>query len=154
MSKVASKFLVIHCSDSDFGSAALIDRWHRERGFSKIGYHRVYLNGYECRGPRKKEDIVGAYEVGRSDSEVGAHCAGLNAVSDGWCIIGKKSFDEKLLNCVARDAAEWLRERGLPVSACIGHYETDSGKRQGKTCPNINMDEFRTRVKTFYDVKK
>ena len=37
--------IVIHQSDSAFGNAAVIDEWHRERGWSGIGYHWVILNG-------------------------------------------------------------------------------------------------------------
>ena len=55
------KKIIIHCSDSEFGDAALIDKWHKERGWTGIGYHYVILNG--CRKatmtgfqPYKKED--------------------------------------------------------------------------------------------------
>lgn len=37
--------VILHCSDSEFGNACQIDRWHREKGFSMIGYHFVILNG-------------------------------------------------------------------------------------------------------------
>ena len=36
--------IIIHCSATPRGvdySAADIDKWHRQRGFSKIGYHYV-----------------------------------------------------------------------------------------------------------------
>ena len=36
--------IIIHCSATKEGKdfkAADIDRWHRERGFNKIGYHYV-----------------------------------------------------------------------------------------------------------------
>ena len=72
------KEIIIHCSatkeNKDY-TVADIDRWHRARGFSKIGYHFViYRNG----------DI----HVGRSLSEIGAHCKGHNAISIGICYIG------------------------------------------------------------------
>lgn len=42
--------VILHCSDSKFGNAVLIDNWHREKGFNNgagihIGYHYVILNG-------------------------------------------------------------------------------------------------------------
>ena len=37
--------IILHCSDSAWGSAAAIDRWHVERGMRRIGYHYVILNG-------------------------------------------------------------------------------------------------------------
>lgn len=72
--------IIIHCSDTPAGRYTTvedIDRWHRERGFKKIGYHYViYLNG--------------AIHKGRSETEVGAHCKGYNAHSIGVCYIGGK----------------------------------------------------------------
>ena len=38
------KYIAIHCSATKEGKdyhAADIDKWHRERGFKKIGYHYV-----------------------------------------------------------------------------------------------------------------
>jgi hypothetical protein len=42
--------IILHCSDSSFGSAVLIDQWHAGQGFKNsygihIGYHFVILNG-------------------------------------------------------------------------------------------------------------
>lgn len=72
--------IIIHCSDTPAGRYTTvedIDRWHRERGFKKIGYHYViYLNG--------------AIHKGRSETEVGAHCKGYNAHSIGVCYVGGK----------------------------------------------------------------
>lgn len=72
--------IIIHCSDTPAGrytTVADIDRWHRERGFKKIGYHYViYLNG--------------AIHKGRSETEIGAHCKGYNAHSIGVCYVGGK----------------------------------------------------------------
>jgi len=41
-----NKKVIIHCSDSSFGNAVLIDKWHRQRGFDNIGYHFVILNSH------------------------------------------------------------------------------------------------------------
>ena len=72
--------IIIHCSDTPAGrytTVADIDRWHRERGFKKIGYHYViYLNG--------------AIHKGRNETEIGAHCKGYNAHSIGICYVGGK----------------------------------------------------------------
>jgi N-acetylmuramoyl-L-alanine amidase len=75
--------IIIHCSATlpalDV-SVSDIDRWHRERGFSGIGYHYVvYRNG----------SIV----EGRPMERIGAHCEGHNANSIGICYIG--GLDEK-----------------------------------------------------------
>lgn len=70
--------IIIHCSATREGqpfTAADIKKWHRERGFSTIGYHYVV-------------DIDGLVEVGRPESQVGAHCIGHNKTSIGVCYIG------------------------------------------------------------------
>lgn len=70
--------IVVHCSatgpNQDIG-AKDIDRWHRERGFTKIGYHFVIRRD-------------GTLEKGRSVEEVGAHAVGHNADSIGICMAG------------------------------------------------------------------
>lgn len=70
--------LVVHCSatkPSVAVDAKMIDRWHRERGFLKIGYHFVI-----------KRD--GTVETGRPLDEPGAHVAGHNALTIGICLAG------------------------------------------------------------------
>ena len=59
-----------------------IDRWHRERGWLKIGYHYVI-----------KRD--GTVETGRELEEVGAHAKGHNAISVGICMVGGLSEDNE-----------------------------------------------------------
>jgi hypothetical protein len=77
------KFIVFHCSATREGqsvTAAEIDRWHRQRGFAKIGYQRfVRLNGM--------------IETGRSDEEIGAGVAGWNANSIHICYAGGLAVD-------------------------------------------------------------
>lgn len=77
--------IVIHCAATKEGlnfHASDIDRWHRQRGFKKIGYHYVI-------------DLDGTIEKGRDESEVGAHVTGHNAHSIGICYIGGCDKDMK-----------------------------------------------------------
>ncbi|WP_104751006.1 N-acetylmuramoyl-L-alanine amidase, partial [Helicobacter salomonis] len=70
--------IIVHCSATKEGknfNAQDIDRWHKERGFKKIGYH--YVIGIE-----------GEVERGRMLSEIGAHVKGHNSDSVGICYIG------------------------------------------------------------------
>lgn len=72
--------IIIHCSATMAGkdfSAADIDRWHRARGFRKIGYHYVVR-------------LDGRYERGRADHEEGAHCPqqSMNRRSISICYVG------------------------------------------------------------------
>lgn len=72
------KYIVIHCSATIEGkdfSAADIDRWHKQRGWSGIGYHYVVK-------------LDGTREKGRPESRIGAHVKGFNKNSIGVCYIG------------------------------------------------------------------
>jgi N-acetylmuramoyl-L-alanine amidase len=72
------KYIIIHCSATKAGQdfcAKDIKKWHLERGFSDIGYHKII-------------DLNGTVEPGRSEEIPGAHCKGYNANSIGICYIG------------------------------------------------------------------
>lgn len=77
--------IIIHCTDTPEGrkvTVADIDRWHRDRGFSGIGYHYViYLDG--------------SVHTGRQLDTPGAHCKGLNARSIGVVYVGGRGRDGK-----------------------------------------------------------
>jgi hypothetical protein len=61
-------WIIIHHSDSDYGSAAIIDKWHRDRGFDELGYHFVIGNGTNSGdgqievGPRWTKQKWGAHD--------------------------------------------------------------------------------------------
>lgn len=70
--------IILHCSATEQGRvyhASDIDRWHREQGWSGIGYHFVVLPD-------------GSLETGRPLQQPGAHCRGHNGCSVGVCYIG------------------------------------------------------------------
>lgn len=70
--------IIIHCTATNEGvnvTAADVDRWHKQRGWQGIGYHYLIR-------------INGAIEVGRGESEIGAHTFGHNARSIGVCYVG------------------------------------------------------------------
>lgn len=79
----AISLLVVHCSAtraaSDIG-AAEIDKWHRSRGWRKIGYHYVIRRDGTC-------------ERGRAEAEIGAHTQGHNSTSIGICMVGGLGVD-------------------------------------------------------------
>lgn len=74
----ATPLLVIHAAATppsmDIG-AKEIDQWHRERGWSGIGYHYVVRRS-------------GKVEPGRPVSRSGAHARGYNSRSIGVCLVG------------------------------------------------------------------
>lgn len=146
------KRLVIHCSDSPFGNALLIDKWHKERGFKMIGYHYVILNGFpsshQLKSKQRWNFLDGSIECGRDldtdleleKNEVGAHAYGFNRESVGICLIGKEGKFTPRQFYTLRILLNELRGRfNLSTSAVVGHYELNPDK----TCPDINMDHLR-----------
>ena len=86
--------VIIHCSDSSWGNASEITKWHIQRGWETIGYHYVILNGRLS--PYKTHMYYdGHIETGRpldddKDLELdekGAHAFGYNDAV-GICLIG------------------------------------------------------------------
>jgi len=78
---------------------------------------------------------------------VGAHCLGYNDCSIGICLIGTKFFPPSQIGSALALCRDLMVRYGIGVDDVMGHCETASGKEQGKTCPNINMDAFREWLK-------
>jgi len=143
------KELIIHCSDSTWGSAIDIDRWHRRRGWSGIGYHYIVGNGYN-NGKRQYNPVLdGNIETGRHENVVGAHVKGHNSESLGICLIGKGYYTESQMVSVAILVHELLDRYNLPTEAVKGHYEFN----KNKTCPMIDMKNFREALDMYYIVE-
>jgi N-acetylmuramoyl-L-alanine amidase len=136
------EFIIIHCSDSRWGDKSEIDNWHKARGWSGIGYHHVILNGHR-RPNNYKFNEDGLIEEGRSHEVAGAHAEGYNSNSLGICLIGKDDFTERQLKAMYQLLKLLMTKYKIPIEKVIGHYETASGRSQGKTCPNMPMDQIR-----------
>lgn len=138
-------WLVVHCSDSPYGNAALIDHWHKARGFAGIGYHYVILNCYpdeeswRLRRPRFDQD--GVTERGRPISLAGAHAEGKNRHSLGICLIGRDLFTSAQFFSLVNLCEQLKREH--PIAQIVGHYELIKPGSPLKSCPNIDMDYLR-----------
>lgn len=142
--------IIVHISDSEFGSAREIRKWHLARGWKDIGYHFVILNGTIL--PRFTIPcLTGSIELGRpldgdvflEDNEIGAHALGYNANSIGICGIGKDGWHPVQEASLVMLTRQLMKIYGVKVDNVLGHYETDSGRKQGKTCPNLDMDRIR-----------
>jgi N-acetylmuramoyl-L-alanine amidase len=117
--------IVVHCSATRNGlhiDKERIDKWHRQRGFNRIGYHYViYVDGRTVKG--------------REDYEQGAHCkdGGMNNMSLGICMVGMDKYSveqwDSLANLVLLDYG------GLEV---FGHNEFN----KKKTCPGFNVQQW------------
>jgi len=134
MAREETKYIVLHCSQTKPSmniGAKEIDRWHRERGWLKIGYGKVI-----------KRD--GTVEQGREDDAVQAHVRGYNHCSYGLCVVGGLSEDnENEDNFTAEqwDSLKITLEKLLvkyPDAQIVGHYMLD----ENKTCPNFNVREY------------
>lgn len=84
-SKRNIKEIIVHCTATPEGrpvSIAEITRWHKQRGFTTIGYHYVVmLDGSICNG--------------RDVNISGAHCTNHNSISIGVCYVGGLTKDGK-----------------------------------------------------------
>lgn len=137
--------IIIHCSATKEGlnfNANDIDRWHKQRGFKRIGYHYVIL-------------LNGTVQQGRELESIGAHCTGHNAHSIGVCYIGGLDKNGKAKDTRTRQqkAAMWelmnkLCER-FPDALIYGHNEFAS-----KSCPSFDVQkeygDYNEMVKTAY----
>ena len=84
-SKRTIKEIIVHCSATAEGkdyTVADITRWHKQRGFSTIGYHYVIYRD-------------GSVHLGRDVNVSGAHCTNHNSISIGVCYIGGCAKDGK-----------------------------------------------------------
>lgn len=121
--------IIIHCTATPAGrnhTVADIDRWHRARGFTSIGYHYVI-------------NLEGMILEGRDIALPGAHCKGHNDNSIGIAYIGgceagsmkpadtRTRAQRKALIKLVRE----LRQR-FPAATVHGHNEFAA-----KACPSF-----------------
>jgi N-acetylmuramoyl-L-alanine amidase len=129
--------IIIHHSltrDSDAVSWGAIRWYHVERnGWRDIGYHF----GIEL--------VNGRYEVqiGRDESQSGAHCVGMNNKSIGICCVG--NFDiappaARMLKKLRQLVGYLMRFHNIPIENVRGHQEYSH-----KSCPGkfFDMEAFR-----------
>ena len=138
--------IIIHRSESNWGSAKVIDGWHKKNGWSGIGYHYVVGNSFptSTSWTQRKPifDNDGEIEVGRKFGTMGAHCKGHNSDSVGICLIGMRTFSTRQFHSVIH-LVKKIRE-SYPDVEVFGHYELSDNK---PNCPSINMDYLRELLK-------
>ena len=93
--------IVIHCSATEEGEdfdISDIDRWHKKRGFNRVGYHFVIK-------------LDGTIQTGRELSMIGAHVSGHNKNTIGICYIGGLGADKKAKDTrtdAQKESLRWL----------------------------------------------
>lgn len=137
------KYIVLHCSATKEGqkvTVADVDRWHKARGFRKIGYHYlIYLDG--------------SIHTGRDLEEVGAHVSGSNSNSIGICYVGGldaagkgKDTRNEQQKAALFFLLQKLKER-FPDARIVGHRDFSPDKNGNgiieqfefmKECPCFN----------------
>jgi N-acetylmuramoyl-L-alanine amidase len=128
--------LIWHCSATPEGrhvTVKTIRKWHTDKGWSDIGYHKVvYLDG--------------SVHDGRPMGKIGAHVKGHNTGTIGYCYIGGVAKDAKTAkdtrtpaqkSAMARLTAEAIKNLG--VTKVTGHNEYAN-----KACPSFNVQTDRT----------
>ena len=144
------KHVVIHCSDSPFGDANLIDNWHLARGWLGIGYHYVILNGRRTGSRHYRLSDDGLIETGRPERVEGAHARGMNGESIGIVLIGVRDFTSAQFVALYTLASSVLMRYRILTDQLIGHYETPNQQAKAeedrKTCPNLEMRDLRAAV--------
>ena len=145
------KKAIYHISKSRYGNVLTIDQWHKQRGWSGVGYNLIILNGWitpDIYNPM----FDGFIEVGRpfdadnviSGKEIGAHTLGYNSESFGICMISDKGEDITLKQ---KDSMLWTMRMFQNINPDIefgGHSDYDSKKPY---CPGIDIKEFAKKYK-------
>lgn len=163
------KMIGIHCSASAFGDRALIDKWHKDRGWAGVGYHRIVLNGYRKAGQFDPTDL-GRVEVGRVEGILPAAHHPFNRDSLALCLIGGEDpaeYTQDQLRCAAVEVAAMCTDHQIPTTKVLrdgqphgiwGHNELialaiEQGKlpeSSVKACPVIDMVKFRHLVQHMF----
>ena len=131
--------IIIHCSatpEYKNYTAADIRRWHKQQGWSDIGYHFVI-------------QLDGTIEEGRDVDIVGAHCHGYNQKSIGICYIGGMDAE----NRHPKDTRTELQKNALlsllidlrcmyPHARIYGHHDFEPRK----ACPSFDAGTIYKRI--------
>lgn len=133
-------YIVVHVTATQEGKefhVKDIDKMHRQRGFTAIGYHYLIC-------------LDGTVEKGRPDDTVGAHVTGHNSNSIGISLVGGLSSDGKLAPKDTRTPAQKVALEKLvkelaaryPNAKVLGHRDFSPDKnRNGVVDPSERIKE-------------
>ncbi len=141
--------VVLHVTASHFGNVELIDKWHKGRGWSMIGYHFLITNVFpkfeDLKNMTPQVEFDGKVFEGRPIKYKGAHVKGHNSTTIGIALVGDTVespygalFSAKQLYS-ACDVIMDLMEKFPNIKKIKGHTELDPDKG----CPLLNMNHFR-----------
>ena len=134
--------LVIHHSASAKSTTTVedIEKWHRDKGFNGIGYHKVI-------------ETNGVLKLGRPEERMGAHAKGANKNSLGICVTGNfenEEPDEEQIETLVETLSDWCKSHNVDENSIYGHFEVP-GCVTTTACPGNNLksklDDIRIQVK-------
>lgn len=121
---------IVHCAatpaDMDIGRDE-IDQWHKDRGWSGVGYHYIIRRS-------------GEIEVGRPITEIGAHVLGMNLRSIGICLVGGWGgvFNYTAAQMEALGLLKETLDATIPGLHWAGHRDFDPKK----SCPCFDVRSY------------
>lgn len=133
--------IIIHHSESFYGSAAHIDKYHKSRGWDGLGYHFVINNGVFKNGYGERDGVV---EVGYRwrGQKTGAHCKVNGDHSNYWnrhtigiCLIGdfEQTLPTKRQWQSLIKLVRFLQQRyNIPANKICGHRDIEPTACPGK----------------------
>jgi len=128
------KHIIIHCSATPEGRAVTTEEirgWHKDKGWSDIGYHYVL-------------ELEGEPKQGRQEDKEGAHTIGRNHDSIGICYVGGMTADMKEPKDT-RTQSQRVYMRSLLIDLLRKYPEAKiSGHNQhsNKACPSFDVPEW------------
>ncbi|WP_026379377.1 N-acetylmuramoyl-L-alanine amidase [Afifella pfennigii] len=122
--------IIVHCTATPEGRRVTvkeIDAWHRARGWSGIGYHRVV-------------HLDGKVEDGRPIAKIGAHVAGHNTGTIGLVYVGGVETDGKTATDTRTPAQREALVSELQRLVALFKIRKISGHRDyaAKACPSFD----------------
>lgn len=130
------KYIIIHHSATDKGSALHFYKFHLLRGWEDLGYHFVIDNGSEGKGDGQIE--VSPRWLKQQD---GAHCSasGMNYKGIGICLVGnfnKENVTEKQMGSLIYLVNILREEYNIPIRNILGHGKVPGARTE---CPGKNF---------------
>ena len=122
--------ITIHCSatiNNQECDISEIRKWHKARGFVDVGYHGVIQPS-------------GEFQKGRGLNIKGAHVKGHNEGNIGICLIGTDKFTSKQFATLRYHLDAMYMLYPIEDYGLFTHAQFDSAIKQGKTCPNIPIN--------------
>ena len=123
--------IFIHCSATPENrdvTVEEIDKWHKKRGWTGIGYHYFV-------------DIWGKTHVGRSLNKVGAHVKNHNTTSIGICYAGGLDEQMQTKDTLTKEQFQAITNLIMSLGTVLqaplkikGHNEISK-----KACPSFNV---------------